>query len=122
VPVALAAAVRSGADGLFVTPTTFNYSQIKVIVDFAMTNRLPSIFGEDDSVSAGGLMSYWTSWPELRRQSARYVDEILKGAKPGDLPVEQPTKFALVINLKTAKALGLTIPQSLLLRADEVIH
>lgn len=122
VPVALASAVRAGADGLLVTPTPFNYSQKEVIVAFATTHRLPSIFAEDDSVSAGGLMSYWTSWPELRRQSAGYVDKILKGANPGDLPVEQPTKFALVINGKTAKALGLTIPQSLLQRADEVIQ
>jgi ABC-type uncharacterized transport system substrate-binding protein len=121
VPVALAGAVRAGTNGLIVTPTPFNYTQMKVIVDFAMTNRLPSIFGEDDSVTAGGLMSYWTSWGDLRRRSAGYVDKILKGAEPGDLPVEQPTKFALVINLKTAKALGLTIPQSLLSRADELI-
>jgi putative ABC transport system substrate-binding protein len=118
----LSAAVRAGADGLFVTPGPLNYAQRKVIVDFAMANRLPSIFGESDSVEAGGLMSYWTSWPQLRRRSAGYVDKILKGAAPGDLPVEQPIKFALVINLKTAKTLGLTISQSVLSRTERVIQ
>ena len=75
-----------------------------------------------DAVEAGGLMSYWTNWLELRRHAAVYVDKILNGARPADLPVEQPTRFELVINLKTAKALGITIPQSELLRADEVIQ
>jgi putative ABC transport system substrate-binding protein len=87
-----------------------------------LANRLPSISGIKYFVQAGGLMSYWIDWYELRRQAASYVDKILCGAKPGDLPVEQPSKFELVINLKTAKTLGLTIPQSLILRADEVIQ
>jgi len=92
------------------------------IVDLATRNRLPSIFPDRDYVEAGGLMSYDTDSKALFRRAATYVDRILKGAKPGDLPIEQPTKFELVINLKTAKALGLTIPPSLLQRADEVIQ
>jgi putative ABC transport system substrate-binding protein len=122
IPAALASLVRAGADGLYVSPSVLNVTQRKLIVDFALANRLPSIFGDKQFVSEGGLMSYWTDWTDLRRRSAVYVDKILKGAKPADLPVEQPAKLELVINLKTANALGLTIPQSLLLRADEVIQ
>jgi len=107
---------------LLVTPSPLNTGQRKVIVDFAMAHRLPSIYGDKGFVLAGGLMSYWTDWEAVWRQSATYVNKILKGAKPGDLPVEQPSKFELIINMKTAKALGLTITQSLLLRADEVIQ
>jgi len=92
------------------------------IVEFAAKSRLPAIYHRLEFVEAGGLMSYGPSYNDLFRRSAAYVDKILKGAKPGDLPVEQPTKFELVINLKTAKVLGFTIPQSLLLRADEVIQ
>ena len=92
------------------------------LVDLAVKNRLPSIFTQREDAEAGGLMSYGPRLSDLHRRGATYVDKILKGAKPADLPVEQPTKFELVINLKTAKALGLTIPQSLLGRADEVIH
>ena len=122
IPAALTSLVRAGANGLWVSPSALNGSQQKPIVDFALANRLPSIFGDKQFVSEGGLMSYWTNWNDLRRRSAVYVDKILKGAKPADLPVEQPTKFELVINLKTANALGLTIPKELLLRADEVIR
>jgi len=103
------------ADGMF-------FDQRKRIADLALSNRLPSMFANSEHAEAGGLMSYAPSSVEPYRRAAYYVDRILKGAKPGDLPVEQPTKFELVINVKTAKALGLTIPPSLLLRADQVIE
>jgi putative ABC transport system substrate-binding protein len=92
------------------------------ISELALKSGLPTISGYREGPEAGGLMSYGPSLPDLWRRAVTYVDKILKGAKPAELPVEQPTKFELVINLKTAKALGLTIPQSLLLRADEVIQ
>ena len=92
------------------------------IVDFAARNRLPGVYPYRELVEAGGLMSFGPNYADMHRRAATYVDKILKGARPGDLPVEQPTKFELIINLKTAKALGFTIPQSLLLRADEVIQ
>jgi ABC-type uncharacterized transport system substrate-binding protein len=122
VRAALASILQQGADGFLAFTNATNSGQRTVIADFALANRLPSIFGDSRFVLAGGLMSYGIDWLELRRHTASYVDKILRGAKPADLPVEQPTKFELVINLKTAKALGLTIPQSLLLRADEVIQ
>jgi len=99
-----------------------NFKGRHVIADFALKNRLPSIFEERVFVEAGGLMSYAPSFVEMFRRAATYVDKILKGAKPADLPVEQPTTFELVINLKTAKALGLTVPPSVLMRADHVIE
>ncbi len=92
------------------------------VVEFATKHRLPIISDISEFTEAGGFMSYGVNLPELFRYSARFVDKILKGAKPGDLPVEQPTRFELVINLKTAKALGLTIPQSVFIRADQVIQ
>jgi putative ABC transport system substrate-binding protein len=92
------------------------------IVDFATRRRLPALYPYREFVQAGGLVSYAPSYPAMFRRAATYVDKILKGAKPAELPVEQPTEFELVINMKTAKALGLTIPQSLLLRADQVIE
>jgi putative ABC transport system substrate-binding protein len=119
---AFAAIVREHADALIVLPNALNTAHTKRIVEFATQNRLPTMFGDGNAVKAGGFISYWTNWADLRRRAAVYVDKILKGAKPGDLPVEQPTKFDLVINMKTAKALGLKIPQSILIRADEVIQ
>jgi len=92
------------------------------IVDFATKNRFPAMYGNEDYMDADGLMFYGPNVADMFRRAATYVDKILKGAKPGDLPVEQPTKFELVINLKTAKTLGLTIPPSLLQRADQVIE
>jgi putative ABC transport system substrate-binding protein len=97
-------------------------SQIRRILNLTMKHRLPSTYGTREWSDIGGLMSYGPSFEDLYRRAATYVDKILKGAKPSDLPVEQPTKFELVINLKTAKALGLTIPRSLLARADEIIE
>jgi ABC-type uncharacterized transport system substrate-binding protein len=111
---------RFGA--LWVVPVGPIPSRMRLVIDFATKHRLPTLFPARDFVDAGGLMSYGYIREDLLRRAATYVDKILRGAKPGDLPVEQPTKFELVINLKTAKALGLTIPPSLLARADQVIE
>jgi putative ABC transport system substrate-binding protein len=109
-------------DALSVPPSVMFLHQRSRIADLAARSRLPVVFPYRDGVDAGGLMSYGPNVPDLYRRSATYVDKILKGARPGDLPVEQPTKFEMVINLKTAKALGLTIPRSVLVRADDVIE
>jgi putative ABC transport system substrate-binding protein len=113
---------RERADALIVFPGPMLFNERKRIVGLATKHRLPSMFSAREFVELGGLISYGASIADLIRRSATHVDKILKGAKPADLPVEQPTKFELVINLKTAKALGLTIPPSLLQRADEVIQ
>lgn len=112
----------AGAEAVIVVIDALFISQRHQIAELAARNRLPSIFAFRQAIEAGGLLSYGQSLEESYRRAATYVDRILKGAKPGDLPVEQPTKFELVINLKTAKALGVTIPQSVLLRADEIIQ
>jgi putative ABC transport system substrate-binding protein len=119
---AFVAMSRKRAHALFGAAGILTTEHRKAIVDLAAKSRIPAMWGERQFVVAGGLMSYAVNFYDQVRRAATYVDKILKGAKPADLPVEQPTKFELVINLKTAKALGLTIPQSLLQRADEVIQ
>ena len=118
---AFSAMSKNRADALFVFPSSMLFNERRRIVAFAAKHRLPSMFNAREFVELGGLMGYGANVTDLNRRAAIYVDRILKGSKPGDLPVEQPTKFELVINLKTAKTLGLTIPPSLLQRADQVI-
>jgi ABC-type uncharacterized transport system substrate-binding protein len=119
---ALAAITAARAGGLLVFPDPLTFSNQEAITKFALTNKVLAVYGAKEFVSVGGLMSYGPSYSELFRRGAYFVDRILKGADPADLPVEQPTKFEMVINLKTAKALGLTVPPSMLARADEVIE
>ncbi len=109
-----------GAGGLIQFDDVIFTSHRRQLVELAVKHQLPAMYGAREFVDAGGLISYGPDYPDLYRRSATYLDKIFRGAKPADLPVEQPTKFELVINLKTAKALGLTIPPSLLLRADQV--
>ncbi|HEU4345323.1 MAG TPA: ABC transporter substrate-binding protein, partial [Candidatus Binatia bacterium] len=116
-----AALSKERPDGLYVTTGSLITSNGKRIVGFALKSRLPSVYGRRESVDAGGLMSYGADLADSYRRAATYVDKILKGAKPADLPVEQPTKFELVINLKTAKQIGLTIPPEVLARANKMI-
>jgi len=115
-------ATRARAGALAIMPDPVFVTNLKRIADLAAKSRLPSMFHLREFVDAGGLVAYGPDRSDMFRRAATYVDKILKGAKPGNLPIEQPTKFELVINLKTAKALGLTIPPSLLLRADQVIQ
>ena len=112
---------RAHAQALYVFDDGFFANNRSTIVALASESRLP-VFGDRPFLEAGALIWYGANFGDLYRRSAGYVVKILKGAKPGDLPIEQPTKFELVINLKTAKALGITIPESILLRADEVIR
>jgi putative ABC transport system substrate-binding protein len=119
---AFEAIVNERAEALMVLADPMFITQRRRIVELADENRLPSIFGERGSVHAGGLMFYGASLADMYRRAATYVDKILKGTKPADLPVEQPTKFELAINLKTAKSLGLELPWFLQQRADEVIE
>jgi ABC-type uncharacterized transport system substrate-binding protein len=122
IEAAFAAMSSQRAGGVLVLRDAMFRAHRAQIVALAAKSRLPAVYGLREEAEAGGLMAYGASVPLLFRRAATYVDKILKGAKPADLPVEQPTKFELVINLKTAKALGLTIPQSILTRADEVIQ
>jgi putative ABC transport system substrate-binding protein len=118
----LATAVREHADALFVLPDPLTLLHRRVIADLAAKHRLPAMYGFKEFVDAGGLMSYGTMQTDLHRRAAAHVDKLLRGANPVDVPVEQATRFELVINLKTARSLNVTIPPSLLLRADQVIE
>ncbi len=122
IETAFRAATKGRADAVLVLASPVLFPQRTQIADLAAKNRLPAVYGTLESVEAGGLMSYGPSFTDLFRRAATYVDKILKGAKPADLPVEQPTKFELIINLKTAKQIGLTIPPNVLARADRVIR
>jgi len=119
---ALSTIQKEGADSLFVFPNFVNGKYGRAITAFASANRLPAMYQATWYTGIGGLISYYTNWLGLRREAALYVDKIIRGAKPADMPVEEPTKFELVVNMKAAKALGLTIPPSILSRADEVIE
>jgi putative ABC transport system substrate-binding protein len=119
---AFAMMVRERVNGFLALATPLIRAQRAALAELSLKHRLAGMFGPKDNVEAGGLMSYFADSDDTFRRAATYIDKILKGAKPADLPVEQPTKYELVINLKTAKALGLTIPPSLLQRADQVIE
>jgi putative ABC transport system substrate-binding protein len=119
---AIDAGVRERAEALFVLPDPLTLHERRRIADLAAKHRLPAMYGFKEFVTAGGLMSYGTMQSDLYRRAAAHVDKVLRGANPADVPVEQATRFEMVINLRTANALGLTIPQSVLLRADEVIQ
>jgi putative ABC transport system substrate-binding protein len=119
---AFAAMARQSAQALMILPGPMLFAERRQLVDLALKNGLPTMFGDFGFARAGGLMDYAANPRETLHRAVAYVDRILKGAKPADLPVEQPTKFDFVINLKTAKALGLTIPQSVLLQATDVIE
>jgi len=119
---AFAAMTKERPDALFMISDVLTHSHIKQVLDFAAQRKLPTMFEGKGPVAEGGLMSYGPNVTDMLRRAAYYVDRILKGAKPSDLPIEQPMRFELVVNLKAAKALGLTFPQSILIRADQVIQ
>ena len=119
---ALEDALRQNAAGLIIIEDPLTYDNRQQIVTFAAKSKLPAIYGVREFADAGGLLAYGANLADLTRRAAGYVDKILKGTKPSDLPVEQPTKFDFLIDLKTAKSLGLSIPPALLARADEVIE
>ena len=122
IETAFRAATKARADALVVLASPVLSDQRAKVANLALKSRLPAIYFRQEFVEAGGLMSYGTSFTDLSRRAATYVDKILKGAKPADLPVEQPTKFEFIINLKAAKQIGLTIPPNVLARADRVIR
>jgi ABC-type uncharacterized transport system substrate-binding protein len=115
------AATKGRAEAVLVLQSPVTFSQRPQIVDLAVKSRLPAIYPQTEYMEAGGLMYYGANTPDLFRRAATYVDKILKGAKPAQIPVEQPTKFEFIINLKAAKQIGLTIPPNVLARADKVI-
>ncbi len=115
-------AERQRADGVIVAADGLLAVNRKLIAELAAKHALPAIYQSREFVEAGGLIAFGPSYPDLYRRAAGYIDKILKGANPGDLPIQQPTKFELLVNAKAARALGLTIPQALLLRADEIIQ
>jgi putative ABC transport system substrate-binding protein len=119
---AFADLLNARPDALLVTAEAFTRQHLVRILDFANSNKIPAMFEDSSYVVAGGLMSYGPDYQDVFRKAAVFVDKILKGAKPADLPIEQPTKFELVINLKTAKAIGLSVPPTLLTTADKVIE
>ena len=119
---ALSAAKRARVQAMYVLESAIYWNHRAELLAAVSKARIPAIYGQRDFADAGGLMAYGTNFNDLFRRSAAYVDKILKGARPGDLPIEQPTKFELVVNLRTAKALGITIPESIVQRADEVIR
>ena len=119
---AFSAIARAHDQALYLIPDGLFFDRRGVILNMAAKAKLPAIYWEKDFVDKGGFMSYGPSASDLTRRSAGYVDKILKGARPGDLPIEQPTKFELVVNVKTAHTLGITIPESVMLRADKVIQ
>ena len=118
----LTASIGQGAEAIIAVEDPLTHGQRKLIADFSVKNRLPTMYGLREGAESGVLLTYGASFRDLWQRAAGYVDKILRGSKPGDLPIQQPTKFELVINLKTAKALDLTVPPTLLARADEVME